>query len=264
MRAAAVEVGLDVAQVDVEQSERLRAVDERQDAAVARELADLFRGEHVADRAGEVREPDHFRVRRDRACERVDVVLRAWMRIRRRNLLHGEAEALRLLLPRRVVARVVVGGDDHFVAGFQIDAVRHEVVRLARVARDHDLFRRHAQELREQLPRVLAPLAELHAIVERGIAIHVLRRVVQRVEHGRGRGTQVRRIQHRQLLGHDELIADRRPELLVGRRRRRRKIGRPRPGGSGREKWCRAPDGKKPCEFSAVHSASCGTFYATR
>mgnify|MGYP003693885441 CR=1 FL=1 len=34
--AAAVEVRLDVAQIDVEQPERLRAVDQRQDAALAR------------------------------------------------------------------------------------------------------------------------------------------------------------------------------------------------------------------------------------
>ena len=37
VRAAAVEVRLDVAQIDVEQAERLRAVDERQDAALARQ-----------------------------------------------------------------------------------------------------------------------------------------------------------------------------------------------------------------------------------
>ena len=60
---------------------------------------------------------------------------------------------------------MVVGRQQHLVAGLEIDAGRDEVVRLARVAGDDDFFRRHAQELGEQLPRVLASVAELRAVV---------------------------------------------------------------------------------------------------
>jgi len=42
---------------------------------------------------------------------------------------------------------------------------------------------RDAQELRQQLPRVLAPVAELRAVVRRGILVHVLGHAVHRLEH---------------------------------------------------------------------------------
>src|SRR5439155_27309835 len=66
VRAAAVEIRLHLAQVDVQQPERLRAVDEREHAALARDPAQLFRGKQVADRAGQMGECEHFGLRRDR------------------------------------------------------------------------------------------------------------------------------------------------------------------------------------------------------
>ena len=92
-----------------------------------------------------------------------------------------------------VVARMVVGGEQHLVAGLEIDAGGDQVVRLAGVARDDDLFRRDAQELREELARVLAAVAELRAVVLRRILIHVLRQPVHRLEHRAGGGTEVGR-----------------------------------------------------------------------
>src|SRR5205814_10130876 len=100
-----------------EEPERLRAVDERQDAALARDAADLLRRKQIADRAREVRERDDFRPRRERLGERLDVVVRPRMWIRRRNVDDGESEARRLLLPRGVIARMIVGRQQHFVAG---------------------------------------------------------------------------------------------------------------------------------------------------
>ena len=44
---------------------------------------------------------------------------------------------------------MVVGEDDDLVARLQIEAVRDEVVALARVPRDDDLLRRDAEELGE-------------------------------------------------------------------------------------------------------------------
>ena len=125
---------------------------------------------------------------------------------------------------------MVVGGEQHFVAGLEVDAGGHEVVRLAGVAGDDDLLRRDAQELGEQLARVLAAVAQLGAVVLRRILIHVLRHPVHRLEHRAGRGTQVGGVQHRQLFRHDELIADADPEFFVGRRGRRRQLGGAWPG----------------------------------
>ena len=65
-----------------------------------------------------------------------------------------EAEALRLFRHARG-CWVIVGEDDHFVAGLQVEAVRDQVVRLAGVAGDDDLFGRDAQELGERLAGLL-------------------------------------------------------------------------------------------------------------
>ena len=50
---------------------------------------------------------------------------------------------------------MVVAEDDDLVAGLEIEAVRHQVVRLAGVARDDDFFRRHPEELGQRLARRL-------------------------------------------------------------------------------------------------------------
>ena len=141
-------------EVDVEQAERLRAVDERHHAVLARQRAQLLGGEEIADRARQVREGQDLRLRRDRLLVGVDVVLHPGVRIDLRDLDHGEAEPLRLFLPRRQVARVVVVKDDDLVAGLQIEAARDHVVGLAGVAGDDDLFRRDAQERGERLAKV--------------------------------------------------------------------------------------------------------------
>ena len=96
----------------------------------------------------------HLRPRRDRLGEGVDVVLHARVRVLLRHDDHREAEALGLLVPRREVARVVVlEARMHLVAGLEVEAVRHHVVRLAGVAGDDDLFGRDAQERGERLAR---------------------------------------------------------------------------------------------------------------
>ena len=156
MRAAGVEVGLDVGEVDVEQAEALRAVDQRQDAALARaarhsSLAGI-RSPTVLDRCVK---RQHLRPRRDRLGEGVDVVVLPGMRVLLRDVDDREPEALGLLPPGGEVARMVVGMDDDLVAGLEVEAVRDEVVRLAGVAGDDDLVGRDAQELGERLARVL-------------------------------------------------------------------------------------------------------------
>ena len=259
VRAAAVKVRLHVAQVDVDQAERLRAVHQREDAALAGQRAERLGRKQIADRAGLVGEGDHSGSRRDRLGERVDVVLHPRVRVRRRHVLDGEAEALRLLLPRGVVARVVVGGEQHLVRRLQIDAGRDQVVRLAGVARDHDLLRRHAEELGEQLAGVFAAVAQLGAVLLRRILVHVPGQPVHRLEHGAGRRTEVRGIQHRELFRHHELIAHALPELFVWRRGRGRQVEGAWPRHVRRQERGRTADGQKPGKFATIHESSCRT-----
>ena len=117
----------------------------------------------------------HLGARRDRLGEGVDVVLGAGMRVLLRHDHHREAEALRLLLPRGQVARVVVLVQQHLVAGLEVQAVRHHVVRLAGVARDDDLVGRHAQELGQRLARRFLLGHQPGAVVRRRIAVDALR-----------------------------------------------------------------------------------------
>src|SRR5262249_11929872 len=132
----------------------------------------------------------------------------------------------------------------------------HEVVRLARISRDDDLLGRDAQELGERLACRFAPVAELRTVVERRIAIHVLGRAVEGLENRSGRRTQVRRVEHREIVRHHELAAYRLPVRLIELRWRRRKADRPRPFDARHEEWRRAADGEKPREFTTIHVAS--------
>ena len=155
MRAAGVEVGRDVGQVDVKQTEGLGAVHQRQNAALAGQGAQLLGGKQVADRARQVRKGQHLGSRGDRLGVGGDVVLHTRMRVYLRDGDDREAEALGLLSPRHQVAGMVVGKDDHLVAGLEIEATRDHVVGFAGVARDDDLFRRDPQEGGERLAGVL-------------------------------------------------------------------------------------------------------------
>src|SRR5438093_8852486 len=111
------------------------------------------------------------------------------MRIRYGELPDSEAPPLALVLPGCVVARVVVGEDHHFVAGFQVDAVRDRVVRLARVARDDDLLGRDPEEFGQRLTRRFLPCGELPSVLPRRVGVHVLGDVVERLQYRRARWT---------------------------------------------------------------------------
>src|SRR5262245_25725010 len=79
------------------------------------------------------------------------------------------------LLPRSVVARMIIGKDDYFVARLQVEPARDDVVSLAGVARENNLLRFHPEEFGRFLPRVFLAHAHLHAVVEGWIAVHVFR-----------------------------------------------------------------------------------------
>ena len=59
---------------------------------------------------------------------------------RKRDLLDHDSVAASALLPACDHARIILVGDDHFIAGLEIDAEDQGLHRLGRVARDRDLF----------------------------------------------------------------------------------------------------------------------------
>ncbi len=231
-----------------------RAVDERQDAALARDPAQLLGRHQVADRAREMREAQDLRSRRDGARERLDVVLLSRVRILLLDGDHREAEALALFAPRGQVARVVVRMDDDLVAGLEVETVRDQVVRLAGVAGDDDLVGRHAQELGQRRARVLLLRIEPGAVVRRRVAIDALRfrAGASRGPAGRqGRGSPRSSPPGRAASRTDRARSSRTPPRGRASRRERARgsrLLRPRRVAEERR---RAADGKQPREVSS-------------
>ena len=155
VRASRVEVGVDLAKIDIEQAERLGAVEQGDHAARFGSRADLLGREEVANGVGEMRKGEDLGPCRHRLAERVDVVIGPWMRVLLLDDTHRETKPLRLFHPRLVVAGMVVAEDHDLVSSFELQAVGHEVVRFARVTCNDDFFGRHAQKSGERLARVL-------------------------------------------------------------------------------------------------------------
>jgi hypothetical protein len=165
---------------------------------------------------------------------------------------HEESEPLRLLCPRRIVARMVIGKDDDLIACLEIEAARHHVVRLARVSSEHDLFWRHAQKSCDDPSRFFLPGAHLLPVVERRVSIHVFRAAIHRFEDWRRRRAQVRRVQDGELRGHQELLPDRHPESFVGSFRRL--LQRRRPGEQRLGQKHRAAQRQESREVAPAHT----------
>src|SRR5439155_23592120 len=116
------------------------AGDDRRDAALAREARETLHRKELTRQVRDVAEVQDSRLRGDRALEPlIEILLRRG---------HGKLEPRYLdlvaplpLVPRRQHARVILIRRDDLVAGLQVDAVLHDLQRLARVARDGDLFR---------------------------------------------------------------------------------------------------------------------------
>src|SRR2546425_818594 len=79
--AAAVEVGFDVAEIDVDQAERLRTIEVAQHTALARDPADFLGRKEIAVRGRDVSDRDEPGARRNGFGDRVDMIVGARMRI---------------------------------------------------------------------------------------------------------------------------------------------------------------------------------------
>jgi hypothetical protein len=222
VHGAGIEVGTHLGQVDVENAERLRAVDEREHAVLSRRAAEFRGREQVTRVAAHVGECEHLRSRRERLRERVDEVLGAWMRVHHRHRDDREAEALCLVAPCGEVARMVVVPDDHLIARPELEAARDPVVSLAGVARDDDLFGRDAQRLGEKLPCLLALAREARSHGGAGERLVVARVLLERLDDRKRRRAEVGGVDEAQVRRDEESRTHVAPELFIRLRRRGR------------------------------------------
>src|SRR5688500_14820485 len=128
-----------------------------------------------------MRERENFGAWRQRACERVDVILGAGMRVLLLDDADGASKSLGLFLPRHVIPLAPVDVVPALVAGFAVEAVRDQAVPPAGFTSDHDFPWRVAQELGQRLARRLFCGGQPRTVLRRGIAVDVLGLAGQRL-----------------------------------------------------------------------------------
>ena len=165
VQARAVVIHLEVAQLEREVRNRVRAVDDGEDAALAREPREPLHREQLPAEVRDVTEVHHLGLRRDRLLEPlIQVVL--GRRDREVDARHLDLLAPHALIPGGEHAAVVLLGGEHLVAGLEVDAVLRDLQRLARVARDGNLLGVAAELGGEPAARGFAVLFELPAEVD--------------------------------------------------------------------------------------------------
>ena len=239
MRRSGIGVATDVAQIHIERSPALRAVEMDVDAFGVGRLDDLFRGKVDAAHVRDMRDRQHFGLFRERRDESVDELLGALRVLWCRNAFHGEPEARRPHVPCDVIRRVILTPEHDFVALFEGDTVIDGVVGLARVTHEGDLVGGDAELLRDLLPGGFTEPAEFCSIVERAIAVDIrgqLRHALR--DRPRGRA-QIGGVHRHFFLAERKLGADEMPISFAVERRfreRRRFTGFESDGQKGRRR----------------------------
>ena len=140
VQARAVEITLEVADLEWKLRVRMRAVDNRRDAARARQSADIAYWKNLPRQIGDVAEVNHFRLRGDRLFDARREIREARRRHGELDLLQHDLVARHPLFPGVEHPAVVLRGRQHFVAGREIDAELRDLQRLAGVARQGEFL----------------------------------------------------------------------------------------------------------------------------
>src|SRR5262245_40711234 len=129
--------------------EGVRAVDNRLDAASARQLADAFDRINLPAQVGDVTEMYDACARRDIALENLDDLILTLRRNGDGDFFDDDPFAPLALPPRGEHSRIILVGGQNLVARFQIHSELADFQRLAGVARDCDLFHVAAERERK-------------------------------------------------------------------------------------------------------------------
>ncbi len=251
VQARAVVVALEIGEREREMRERMCAVDDRLDAALAGHPADVADREDLPGEVRDVADVDHFRAWRDRLLEPAKQVRLIGRRHGKRDLLEDDAVAAHALLPGVEHPPVVLVGRQDLVARLQVDAELRDLQGLARIPRDGQ-FLGVAAELGGQAPadRLEVRLEHLPHVVDGGLVRDVEIPLHRLVDHARARA-------HAAVVEIDdgaierEGLADVAPEVLVlghviGRPAGRRLAWSVRRGPAGRAVQTPPPSWSRP------------------
>ena len=208
--------------------QRVRAVDDRRDAALPRQPAQIADGEELPRLVRDVAEVQHLRLRRDRLLEPLNrsACVVGHGKIEARDL---DLVAPRALVPRGQHAAVVLLGGDDLVARLEVEADLRDLQRLAGVARDGDLFRVGAEFRGQPPPGGFDVPLDQPAVIHRRLVGRVQIPFVRLVDDG-GAGTGVAVIEVDERAIERERELDLAPVGFVGRD----VLGRPVLDGRGR------------------------------
>src|SRR2546425_1968188 len=183
-----VVVDLEIAQLEREMREGVRAVDDRLNPAAARHARDVAHREELSGEVRDVTEVNDLRLRRDGALDAILQLRDVGGRHRERDLRQLDLVAAYALLPCVDHAAVVLVRRQYLVARVQIDAELCDLKAFARVTRDGELLGVAAGLGREVAPHGFdVRLEQVPHVVNGRLVRHVEIPLERLVNHTRAR-----------------------------------------------------------------------------
>ena len=189
--AAGVEVGLNVGKIDIQQSETLSTVYQRDYLLFSCHTAKFFGGEEVSHCVAQMRKGEDAGAGRHGFFKRFQVVVETGVRIQRRNFLNDEAKSFTSFFPRLIVTGVVIRKDYYFITGFQIESIGDPIVGLAGVTRDKNLLRGHFQVFGQLFACMFFNLSHLCPVARYRFTIEALSVIVNGLKNRRRGGAEI-------------------------------------------------------------------------
>ena len=148
MRASSEEIAAKVRQPEWNLADHMGPVHHRDHAFGARRAADLADGHHQSGETRNAAEAQHAGARTDGGDQQIDKLFRAFGRQRNGHLAHGNPVARLLLQPGAASAGVFLIGNQHLIAGFQVQAAGHRAHRLGGVVHEGQFVFLTAEKIR--------------------------------------------------------------------------------------------------------------------
>src|SRR6185503_13644723 len=116
--------------------ERVRAIDDHFNAALAAELTDSLDGKNLPGEIGDVAHLNYFGLRGDRALEALVQIIHRGRRNGKRERAKLDAVASFALPPRREHSRIILIRREHFIARLEVETEDTDLERFAGVSSD--------------------------------------------------------------------------------------------------------------------------------